>query len=364
MRTGIQNLDLVDVCNQASHRRHLLRTLTGIASQQITGYLRVADAANDWMFYLEDGKLVYASNSLDPFGRLERHLRCLHNQIPSLICSVRVQIRLLFENLTRADINCCGDYAAICWLVELEYLTHAQAAVLIEALAQEVFATLLILQPADYGLLTANPLPRLPRFCALDLRTVLEAALAQQPQAPTAKATIRQLARQSDRRSLRHTAPFSGSSQLGWRQPVAVATNRQSISSVERRRLSGLRSRPGYTIACIDDNPTILGAIERFLANTDFNILRIEDPVSALMCIIRAKPDLILLDITMPNLDGYELCSLLRRNGLFKQTPIIMVSSNAAFIDRARARLAGASGYLTKPFTRPNLLDIIRQHLS
>ncbi|NEQ27406.1 MAG: response regulator, partial [Microcoleus sp. SIO2G3] len=94
-----------------------------------------------------------------------------------------------------------------------------------------------------------------------------------------------------------------------------------------------------------------------------FAVLMINNPVSALMQIVRSKPDLILLDVTMPNLDGYELCSLLRRHPYFKQTPVIMVTGNTGFIDRAKAKLVGASGYLTKPFTQPDLIKMVFKHL-
>jgi twitching motility two-component system response regulator PilG len=89
----------------------------------------------------------------------------------------------------------------------------------------------------------------------------------------------------------------------------------------------------------------------------------IDNPVKALMEIIRNKPDLILLDVTMPNLDGYELCSLLRKHPNFKQTPIIMVTGNTGFIDRAKAKLVGSSGYLTKPFTQSDLVKIVFKYL-
>ena len=82
------------------------------------------------------------------------------------------------------------------------------------------------------------------------------------------------------------------------------------------------------------------------------------------MQIIRSKPDLILLDVTMPNLDGYELCALLRRHPDFKNTPIVMVTGNTGLIDRARAKLVRASGYLTKPFEQSDLLKMVFQHLS
>jgi two-component system, chemotaxis family, response regulator PixG len=82
------------------------------------------------------------------------------------------------------------------------------------------------------------------------------------------------------------------------------------------------------------------------------------------MQVVRSKPDLILLDVGMPNLDGYELCRLLRRHPTFKNLPIIMVTGHTGFLDRAKAKLVGSSGYLTKPFNQSDLLKIIFQHLS
>ena len=89
----------------------------------------------------------------------------------------------------------------------------------------------------------------------------------------------------------------------------------------------------------------------------------ISDPVKALMQVMRCRPDLILLDVTMPNLDGYELCSLLRRHPSFRNTPIVMVTGNTGFIDRAKAKLVRSSGYLTKPFSQSELLKMVFMHL-
>jgi twitching motility two-component system response regulator PilG len=118
-----------------------------------------------------------------------------------------------------------------------------------------------------------------------------------------------------------------------------------------------------YTIASIDDSPTVLQAMNSFLDDENFAIVTISDPLKALIQVVRCKPDLVLLDVTMPNLDGYELCSLLRRHSNFKHTPIVMVTGNTGFIDRAKAKLVGASGYMTKPFTRSELLKMVFKYL-
>ncbi len=89
-----------------------------------------------------------------------------------------------------------------------------------------------------------------------------------------------------------------------------------------------------------------------------------KDPLKAVMSIIRHKPDLILLDLNMAGIDGYELCQVIRNNSMFKHTPIIFVTGYKGIVDKVKARLVGASGYLTKPFSRAELLKIVFMHLT
>ena len=126
---------------------------------------------------------------------------------------------------------------------------------------------------------------------------------------------------------------------------------------------SDIKTR-SYTIVCVDDSPTMLKELSLFLSEEMFAVVTISNPVKALMAIIRHKPDLILLDVNMDGIDGYELCRLLRNNNQFKITPIVMVTGNTGIFDRVKARLVGASGYLTKPFTRAELLKMVFRHLA
>jgi two-component system, chemotaxis family, response regulator PixG len=89
----------------------------------------------------------------------------------------------------------------------------------------------------------------------------------------------------------------------------------------------------------------------------------IDDSVKALMKLSTIRPDLILLDVGMPNVDGYQLCALIRKSSVLKEIPIVMVTGNKGLIDRARARLAGATDYLTKPFAQADLLKIVMRYL-
>lgn len=119
-----------------------------------------------------------------------------------------------------------------------------------------------------------------------------------------------------------------------------------------------------WKIVCIDDSPTILSEIKRFLGKDKFEVTAIDDPVQAVSKIFKVDPDLILLDITMPRINGYKLCGLLRNSGKCDDTPIIMVTGNTGLIDKARAKLSGATDYFTKPFTQQGLMEIVEKYLN
>ncbi len=118
-----------------------------------------------------------------------------------------------------------------------------------------------------------------------------------------------------------------------------------------------------YKVVCIDDSPTVLSEMKRFLHEDYFEVITIADPVQASAMLFRLKPDLILMDITMPRINGYRLCSLLRSSAVFDTTPIIMVSGNTGLIDKARAKISGATDYLTKPFNHDELTGIVNKYL-
>ena len=140
--------------------------------------------------------------------------------------------------------------------------------------------------------------------------------------------------------------------------PVALSTKPQKIELTTSRDLVKT-----WKIVCIDDSPTILKEIKRFLNQERFKVTAIDDPVQAASTIFRIKPDLILLDITMPKINGYKLCSLLRDTEYCNQTPIIMVTGNNGVLDKARAKLVKATDYFNKPFTQEKLIEIVEKHL-
>lgn len=115
----------------------------------------------------------------------------------------------------------------------------------------------------------------------------------------------------------------------------------------------------GIKIMVIDDSKTIRKTAATLLEHTGCSVVTAEDGFDALSRIVREKPDLIFIDVMMPKLDGYETCSIIRSNSEYGRTPIVMLSSKSSFCDRARGDVVGANAYLTKPFSRDELLDAI-----
>jgi len=124
------------------------------------------------------------------------------------------------------------------------------------------------------------------------------------------------------------------------------------------------RSLNGLKILVVDDSKTIRRTAETLLTKEGCQVFTAIDGFDALSKIADHQPDLIFVDIMMPRLDGYETCSLIKHNKVFKQTPVIMLSSKDGLFDRARGRIVGSEQYLTKPFTKDELLGAISNQIN
>lgn len=117
----------------------------------------------------------------------------------------------------------------------------------------------------------------------------------------------------------------------------------------------------GLKVMVIDDSKTIRRTAESLLKKEGCEVITAMDGFEALAMIADNHPDLIFVDIMMPRLDGYQTCALIKNNDEFKSTPVIMLTSKDGLFDRARGRIVGSEQYLTKPFTKDELLSAIRQ---
>ena len=113
-------------------------------------------------------------------------------------------------------------------------------------------------------------------------------------------------------------------------------------------------------VLVIDDSKTIRRSAENLLAKEGFEVITATDGFDALAKIADARPEIIFVDIMMPRLDGYQTCALIKNNSEFKATPVVMLSSKDGLFDRAKGRIVGSDQYITKPFSKEELLGTIR----
>jgi twitching motility two-component system response regulator PilG len=115
-------------------------------------------------------------------------------------------------------------------------------------------------------------------------------------------------------------------------------------------------------ILVVDDSNTIRRSAEIFLKTGKYEVVLAEDGFDALAKVSDYHPDLIFCDILMPRLDGYQTCAIIKRNPKFANVPVVMLSSKDGVFDKARGRMAGAQDYLTKPFSKDQLLKAVEQY--
>ncbi len=401
-----------------------IELLESLAASHTSGCLRIQKDTIAYLINLDHGNLTYATYSLDPLERLERHLRRLSHHIPQLTADIRSQVRLNFNESQGQSIDSFADYRAIYWLIEKQYLTQQQAQILIRRISQEVLESLLLFSGNLDKQIIENK-QDIPVLCRLEITSILAEcqknlrgwskfaehisspyqrpyffANAQTPSAQTEKLgkilkgfNFRQLAALLNQDELPlaeklypliinksivlrdASPPFDRLPKIPKNITAKIVVSQtQEASKSHSEVASGdlnlgnlsktpTKDRP-WKIACIDDSTTILNEMNRFLGSEEFTVTTIDDPLKALMKIIRLEPDLILLDVGMPNIDGYKLCGLIRKYVAFKDTPIVMVTGNKGLIDRAKAKLAGATDYMTKPFSQSELLDMVFRYLS
>ena len=125
---------------------------------------------------------------------------------------------------------------------------------------------------------------------------------------------------------------------------------------------SSASPRTATKVLVIDDSNTIRRSAEIFLKQGGHEVVLAEDGFDALAKLSDYQPDLVFCDILMPRLDGYQTCAIIKRNPQFASLPVIMLSSKDGLFDKARGRMVGSLDYLTKPFTKDQLLQAVQQH--
>lgn len=328
-----------------------INILKKITNSSYTGCLQVFSESGAWSIYMDQGKLIYAGYSEEMFEPLYRNLQRLSQQISTLPRGINEQVRMIFEKDIEKHSIPNPDYLAICWLVNQKYISHFQAALLIEELALEVLQSLLNLKYGSYEFVPNTFLDNLPKFCHLNLKALVEPC--QSPVKVDVKENLNfePYCQLEVPKTSQEKLPKSNSDKVNGQGKINQSSNSQ------------IKEKKKCSIFCIDNHQKILNTVSEFLDEQIFNVIKFTDSSQALMEILRVQPDIILLNIEMPNLNGYEICSLLRKHTHYKDTPIILMTERMGLRDRAKAKFVKANGYLEKPFSQGDLLKIIFHHI-
>lgn len=394
--------------------------LSQLAESDSSGYLEVVAEAMSWKIYFQQGKFKYIESSVQILDQLKYHLYQLG------WTSVAVALKQMPAS-TIADKSSDRDLYSkvISWFLAEKHFDLTQAATLVEEIIKDELQYCLMLDRGnsfwhDEASLPAGIIPQLAGLVALDVpeslneqrirlklwqncsdrllsvhqRPYFAPSWSQKPLPPGSlnlqslteltkvlkgRTSIRQLSmllKKDELQVAQILSPYIEEKIIYLHHAPAPLNKLPNIprdpkeeqSQLDRARqvlnnTAGTASTKTWKIVCIDDSPTILNEIKRFLSQEKYEITAIDDPVQAVSQIFKINPDLILLDITMPRINGYKLCSLLRNSGKCDDIPIIMVTGNKGLIDKARSKLSGATDYFTKPFTQKGLNEIVEKYL-
>jgi chemotaxis family two-component system response regulator PixG len=151
--------------------------------------------------------------------------------------------------------------------------------------------------------------------------------------------------------------------QLGLVELVNIPDLPAPVNTPVRKTPATVAMPTGPLVACVDDSPLVCQTMEALLVAAGYRFVGVEDALRAFSILLARKPDVIFLDLVMPNTNGYEICSKLRKVSFFRNTPIVILTGNDGIVDRVRAKLVGASDFLSKPVEAGTVLSVIRKHL-
>lgn len=381
--------------------------LNEFSNAKSTGRLKIFSEKTVWNFYLQDGQLLCASNATQSLESLDYHLRCLGlKEAVTALKEMPPQPQTQLAIVSRDWLH-DNSIKQILSLLQAQGLVDAMhLSKLLENLTKEAIESFLWLTQAHYQWLPGESKPSWKEAEDLHLelhplirncktrqqawrqlsnlirspheRVYLAAQarqdIALQPSSPLSKIsqllrglTIRQIAlilNEDELRVAKLLYPYIQRGEVYLREAPAPLDDLPTIPKTPVGNLEKIPATKTYKVACIDDSPTILDEMQKFLGNEDYEVTKINDPVKAASMLFRLKPDLILMDITMPEINGYKLCNLLRNSVALREVPIIMVTGRTGFIDKAKAKLHGATDYLIKPFTRGSLLVAVEKYLA
>lgn len=345
----------------------------------------VADKSStpqSWLVFFFNGQIVYAGTTDGHLNRLRGYLH-------------RYGLEEALENLDVPAIATFNspEYGYLWALLENHALTPEQGRTILSGMVHETLFDLLSLHQGSFVFkLAAGLSPQLTTFnissLVASLTTQIQAWKQFYPhiqsphQCPVMTEKLQLENNETQEKTARILSWMDGQTSI---QQIARYLNRNLVTvakgiypyvrqgMIHLPTLNSIRLKDDAPeewhatqvprIVCVDDGLTIRQTVEQILDEHGYEATSIGNPLRALSLLFQLQPDLILCDIAMPELEGYQLCAMLRQSTIFRQTPIVMLTGKDGFIDRIKARMSGATDYLTKPFGAQELLTLVEKYV-
>ncbi|NEP14666.1 MAG: response regulator [Symploca sp. SIO2C1] len=387
------NSPLLSVGNFTGSRR--AKFFTTLQQLRFNGQLLLKDSHNtQWIFYLNRGDITYATGGNTPVRRWARNLATYSPQLPPYLPNLQKEV----SSIDTAVFTTCWEYELLCLWVEQQKITLGQATKTIEAIIIEVLFDVAQAGDVTYQIKQDNSLSQ--QLILLDSQQAVGEAqklwevwqnaklansspnsvpIIKQPEQLQARTsaqvyqtltrilngqrTLRELAGQMKRDVLPVTRSLLPYIQLGLVELVTIADLEAPFCPSVAQQQPTTTVNKELLIACVDDDMWVCKTMQKLLTAAGHQFIWINDGLRALATILARKPDLIFLDLVMPNTNGYEICSKLRKIPSFRNTPIIILTGNDGVVDQVRARLFGASDFISKPIDAETVLNVINKQI-
>ncbi len=388
----------------ASHTRTHIQHFTAtkqielfesLKESRFSGQLVISDTQNrTWVFYLYLGRIVYASGGKHPVRRWRRHVVAY---CPERLAHVE-EIQLALANIAQEESRISWEYQLLSvWIdqnkISRDRATKAITATVIEILfdvtqamdvtcesiKDNLLTTRLILIDAEQVIKEANKLYSAWQDAKIADRSPDMAPIILQPEALQKRTSaqvyqnlthlldgqqsLRDLSVRMKRDVVTVTRSLLPYIQLGLVQLGEIGDIAPPVSAPVAQQLFKTKTPRRLTIACIDDSPSICQTMESIITEAGYQFVQEMDGLRAIAVLLSRKPDLIFLDLVMPNTNGYEICSQLRKLSFFKNTPIVIITGNDGIVDRVRAKMVGSTDFLAKPAQPEQVLETINKYV-
>lgn len=388
MAVSSQNFDFF-----SSKIARFIETLKKI---QFTGQLVWKDPNNDekrWILHFHLGRIFYARGGIHS---VRRWARSLANYCPQLQSNV-AQLQQDFHQVTSEESIFDREYELFYFWVKQQQLTHKQANQVIQSISSEVLFDLSQFQNLTHQIQKVQsarePLVLIDEHTVftevqkfwqslwnhnIDPSLLDKAPIIKDPvelqqwtsvekaqvlvQVLDGKRTLRDLAIQFGQDVVQVAYSLQPYIQSGLIELISIP---DLLTPIPRAMQNGseLINSAKPLIACVDDSAMVCWTMEKLLTEAGYRFVGINDGLRAITTLLSCKPDLILLDVFMPYTNGYEICKKLRKAPSFRHTPIVFLTGLDGVIDQVRARMAGASDFLSKPVDAEKVLSTVAKHL-